>query len=83
MNYRKFISFNIIGGAIWIVLLLMAGYLFGSLDIVKNNFEKVILGIILVSVLPMIIEFFRQRRAKAHHLLPDATPGPYRLPAGT
>jgi membrane-associated protein len=63
MNYRKFISFNIIGGGIWIILLLSAGYFFGNLDFVARNYEKVILGIIFISVLPILFEFVKARLA--------------------
>lgn len=64
MNYKKFISYNIIGGAIWVTGLSLLGFFFGNLPIVKENFEMVILGIIFVSVLPIIIEFIRHRRKK-------------------
>lgn len=64
MNYSKFISYNIIGGAIWVTGLSLLGYFFGNIPIVKENFEIVILGIIFVSILPIIIEFIRHRRKK-------------------
>jgi membrane-associated protein len=64
MNYGKFISYNIIGGAIWVTGLSLLGFFFGNIPIVKENFEMVILGIIFVSVLPIIIEFIRHRRKK-------------------
>ena len=64
MNYKKFISYNIIGGAIWVTGLSLLGFFFGNLPIVKENFEMVILGIIFVSVLPIIIEFIRHRIKK-------------------
>jgi membrane-associated protein len=64
MNYNKFISYNIIGGAIWVTGLSLLGFFFGNIPIVKENFEIVILGIIFVSVLPIIIEFIRHRRKK-------------------
>ena len=61
MSYRRFLSFNIFGGIGWVVLLTMMGYYLGGYDLVRKNFEKVILGIILVSVLPILIEFFKHR----------------------
>lgn len=64
MNYGKFISYNIIGGAIWVTGLSLLGFFFGNIPIVKENFEIVILGIIFVSILPIIIEFIRHRRKK-------------------
>lgn len=62
MNYKKFISFNIIGGAIWVIALLFLGYFFGQIPIIKNNFEKVILLIIFISILPMFIELYKMRQ---------------------
>lgn len=64
MNYKQFISYNIIGGAIWVVLLTLAGYFFGQLPVVKDNFETVIFGIIFISILPIIIEAIKHRIKK-------------------
>lgn len=61
MSYPRFLSFNIFGGIGWVVLLTMMGYYLGGVSIVRAHFEKVILGIILVSVLPIAFEFFRAR----------------------
>lgn len=62
MTYRRFMAFNVIGGIVWIMSLLLAGWYFGSHPWVKGNFEKVILGIIIVSILPGVFEFIRERR---------------------
>lgn len=63
MDYRrKFLPFDIAGGALWIGLLLLAGYLFGTHPFVQKNYETVILAIVFISVLPMIVEFIRHRR---------------------
>jgi membrane-associated protein len=59
MKYGKFINYNIIGGIVWVVLFTMAGYLFGNIEIVKSNFTKIILGIIIVSLLPAVIEIIK------------------------
>lgn len=59
MNYRKFISYNLIGGFVWVVGITLLGYFFGTIPIVKENFELVVLGIIGLSVLPIIFEFAR------------------------
>lgn len=64
MNYRKFISFNIIGGALWVVSLTLAGYFLGNIPWVKKNFEFVVLGIIFVSILPPVIAVLRNRMKK-------------------
>ena len=61
MDYRKFISFCVSGGILWVSSLTLAGYFFGQIPIVKNNFEVVVLGIIGISILPIIIEFLRSR----------------------
>jgi membrane-associated protein len=56
MNFRQFIAYNVIGGFVWVLLFLIAGYAFGSLPWVKANFKYVILAIIAVSILPMAWE---------------------------
>ena len=63
MTYSRFGSFNIIGGLAWVIIGLGAGRLFGNIPFVKKNFELVILGIIAVSLLPLVIEFIRAKRA--------------------
>ncbi len=64
MTYTKYISFCIIGAVLWVNLLTLAGYFFGNIPIVKNNFEKVIFGIIIISVLPMVIGIAKERFRK-------------------
>jgi len=62
MDYRRsFTPYNVIGAVVWIVLLSVAGYLFGQHPFVQKHYETVILGIIGLSVLPMVIEFLRIR----------------------
>ena len=65
MTYTKFASYNIIGGTLWVAVCVFAGYAFGNLPIVKDNFTLVILGIIFVSILPGIVEYLRQRQQAA------------------
>lgn len=62
MNYSKFILYNIVGGVAWVLICLFAGYWFGSWPWVKENFEVVVVAIVLISVLPMGIEFLRERQ---------------------
>jgi len=62
MPYGRFAVFNVTGAILWVVLLTYAGYFFGNLPFVKNNLTLVILGIIILSILPGIIEFLRARR---------------------
>jgi membrane-associated protein len=64
MNYLRFISFNIIGGILWAFLFVFAGFFFGTLPFVKNNFTAVILAIIVISLIPAIVEYVRSRRKK-------------------
>jgi membrane-associated protein len=59
MNYAQFLAYNAIGGVAWVTICLFAGFLFGNYPIVKENFELVVVGIVLVSVLPMVIELAR------------------------
>jgi membrane-associated protein len=61
MTYGKFILYNVIGGTLWVGLFVSLGFFFGNIPAVQKNFTLVILGIIFVSILPPIIEFFRQR----------------------
>lgn len=64
MTYGKFISYNIIGGISWIAVFIFGGYFFGNIPIVKQNFTLVILAIILISILPGILHFFRNGNTK-------------------
>ena len=63
MSYRQFLLFNVTGAILWVVLLTYAGYFFGNLPLVKDNLTLVIVGIIVLSIMPGIIEFWRARRA--------------------
>ena len=65
MNYRKFLMYNIIGGVIWVFLFLFSGYYFGNIPFVKRNFELVILAIIIISIIPVIKEFIKTKKAKS------------------
>lgn len=56
MNYRKFLSFDLLGGVLWIFSLTCAGYFLGHFEIIRKNIELVALAIIFISVLPVIIE---------------------------
>ncbi|MDB5386018.1 MAG: putative rane-associated protein [Planctomycetaceae bacterium] len=62
MTYRRFMLYNVIGGLVWIFLFLFAGYWLGRLEEVKKNFTWVILGIIVVSIIPAVVEFILERR---------------------
>lgn len=64
MNYFRFISYNVVGGVVWIASFVFGGYYFGNIPMVKKNFTLVILAIIFLSILPGIVEFIRHRYAK-------------------
>jgi membrane-associated protein len=63
MKYRRFLSYDILGGALWIGSLTMAGYFLGHFEWIKNNIEKVALMIIFISILPVIIEVIKANKA--------------------
>ncbi len=63
MDYRRFAAFNVFGAALWVGPLVMLGYWFGNLAVVKNNLSAVVLGIIGLSLLPIIIAWLRERGA--------------------
>ncbi len=63
MSYPRFAFFNVAGGIAWVAIFLFAGYLFGQTPVVQRNFQLVILGIIVVSVFPVLVEVIRARRA--------------------
>ncbi len=62
MNYRRFFSFDILGGALWIGSMTIAGFFLGQFDVIRDNIEKVAIGIVLISVLPIVIELIKARR---------------------
>jgi membrane-associated protein len=62
MSYPRFMVYNVVGGAFWVCGFTLAGYFFGNFPIVKNNFTYVVLAIIFLSVLPALIEIYRERR---------------------
>jgi len=64
MRYRRFIGYCLGGGILWVTSLTLAGYFFGQIPIVKNNFEVVVFGIIGISVLPILVEFVRAKMRK-------------------
>jgi membrane-associated protein len=63
MTASTFVTYNIVGAIIWVTVCAGAGYLFGNVPIIKENFSLVAIGIVIVSVLPIAIEYLRHRRA--------------------
>ena len=64
MSYRRFAIYNVTGAVAWVVIGVYAGYWFGNLKIVKKNFSLIIIAIVLISLLPAVIEYWRARRAR-------------------
>ncbi len=64
MSYPKFLTYNVVGAVIWVVLFVLGGYFFGNIPTVRQNFTLVILAIIVISVLPIVIEAVRSRRSR-------------------
>lgn len=65
MNYGRFMIFNVVGAVLWIGLILPCGWYFGGREFVRRRFEVIVLGIIFISVVPMLVEWWRIRRQKA------------------
>jgi membrane-associated protein len=64
MTYAKFLSYNVIGGVLWVALFSFGGYFFGNLPFVRKNFSLVIFAIIFISLLPMAYEVLKHRKSK-------------------
>lgn len=64
MTYRHFIHYNVIGGVAWVALFSLAGYFFGNIPSIKHNFSIVIMAIIVISLLPMAVEYLRHKIKK-------------------
>lgn len=74
MKYGRFLAYNVIGGFVWTAGFIFLGYFFGNIPFVEQNFELVVVAIILISVAPMGAEFLNsriRRRRKAAASLPD------------
>lgn len=64
MHYNTFIKYNIIGGILWVSLITLIGYFLGNIPMVKNNFEIVIITIIIISVVPVLIELIKTKYSR-------------------
>lgn len=62
MDYQKFLRYNIVGGVVWVALFTLAGYFFGNIAFVKQNFHYAIIVIIVLSVIPMVYEYIQHKR---------------------
>jgi membrane-associated protein len=72
MSYGRFLAFNVIGGVGWVVLLTGAGYFFGNIPLVKDNYSIAIVAIIALSTVPVAVEYLRHRKAKKKTAPPPA-----------
>lgn len=61
MSYKVFLTYNVVGAFLWVVGVTLVGYFLGNIEIIKENFEKVVLGIIFISVLPIIYAILKER----------------------
>jgi membrane-associated protein len=66
MSYGYFIRYNLIGGVAWVAIFLSLGYFFGTIPVVQKNFELVIIAIVLISIVPMLVEWIKSRRNPGH-----------------
>ena len=64
MDYLRFLSYNIIGGILWVALFISTGYYFGNIPVIKQNFGMVILAIIAISLMPVAIEIFKNYKKR-------------------
>jgi membrane-associated protein len=71
MTYWRFLAYNVVGGILWVAVCLFAGYFFGNLPIVKNNFSLAIIAIVILSVMPAVVEYVRHRREAKRVTAPD------------
>lgn len=64
MDYVQFLLYNVIGAAIWVLLATLAGFFFGNIPFVRDNFSMVIIGVVLISVLPIFFEIIARKMKK-------------------
>lgn len=62
MHYRRFITYNIVGGILWVGLFVFGGYAFGNIPTVRDHFGLVVISIIILSTIPPVVEYWRYRR---------------------
>lgn len=73
MNYKSFATYNLLGGCGWVLICCLLGYFLGNIPVVKNNFEKAVIGIVLLSILPIFLHWLQERKAGNHDAALGAT----------
>ena len=63
MDYRQFLTYNVIGGIGWITSMSLLGYFLGNVPVIEKNLDKAVIGIVLLSVLPMVWHAVKEKRA--------------------
>ena len=63
MHYRRFLEFNVIGGAAWVLVFLLGGFFFGRIPAVRDNLTLVLIAVVVVTTIPIVVEYVRSRRA--------------------
>ena len=63
MHYRRFLEFNVIGGVSWVLVFLLGGYFFGRIPAVRDNLTLVLIAVVVVTTIPIVVEYVRSRRA--------------------
>ena len=69
MTYKKFITFNAMGGVLWVTSVSACGYFFGNIPVVKDNFSLVVIAIVLISIMPAVIEIIRSKLKKTNEVV--------------
>jgi membrane-associated protein len=72
MDFRKFITYTAIGGVLWVAIVTVAGYYLGNVPFIKNNIDAVLVLIVLISVIPMLVEYVLHRRRAKNEATPAA-----------
>jgi membrane-associated protein len=74
MSYARFLSFNVWGGLGWVLSMTLGGYALGNYPFIRRNFEKVVLGIVVISVMPLILHYLQSRRSGGEIITPEPAP---------
>jgi membrane-associated protein len=61
MRYRRFLEFNVVGGVAWVLVFLLAGFFFGRIPAVSHNLSLVLIGVVVVTTVPIVVEYVRSR----------------------